>query len=141
MLEAGQFESAIPEFEAIVTELPAHAHAAEGLAQAREMAEQSRRRQLATRLAMEARSASDDGAHARCLELLKQAGDGFNDAEAGAEMTALRQRAEAALAAEEADRRAREQAGAARDRMEEARHSTESYAAAYADARQDGLGQ
>jgi predicted Ser/Thr protein kinase len=141
LLEAGQFESAIPEFEAIVTELPAHAHAAEGLAQAREMAEQSRRRQLATRLAMEARSALDGGAHARCLELLKQAGDGFNDAEAGAEMTALRQRAEAALAAEEADRRAREQAGSARDRMEQARRTAEGYAAAYPDARQDGLAQ
>jgi hypothetical protein len=141
LLEAGQFESAIPEFEAIVTELPAHAHAAEGLAQARELAEQSRRRQLATRLAMEARSASDDGAHARCLELLEQAGAGFNDAEVGAEMTALRQRAEAALAAEEADRRAREQAGSARDRMEQARRSAEGYAAAYPDARQDGLAQ
>jgi hypothetical protein len=112
LLQAGQSAEAVGELEAILAEMPEHARALDGLAQARAHVEVQRRRQLAARLAQDARAALDEGSLTLCLEILDQAAQIPPPAEAVEELASLRETAEAAVAAREAVRRARQEAEA-----------------------------
>jgi hypothetical protein len=118
LLASGQFADAGLEFEAIVAEVPEHALAIEGLAAARARAEALRRERLSSLLIEDARSVLADGAPALCLEILAQAAEISPALLSSPEIAALRERAEAAVAAEDA---AREAAACARQQAMEAR--------------------
>ena len=64
LLEAGQWADAVGQFEAIVAEMPEHARALDGLEQARAHIEGERRRQLAAKLAQDAREALEEARRA-----------------------------------------------------------------------------
>jgi hypothetical protein len=105
------------EFEVIVADMPEHSRAIEGLERARARVEEERRRQLAAQLLQDAREALGDGGYTLCLEILKQAEEISPPADAVRDIAALRETAEAGLAAREAARRAR-RGGRARSRAD-----------------------
>ena len=132
LLEAGMLADAVQELEAIVAEMPEHAHALESLARARGLAEVERRRQLAARLVTDAQAALAERDYTLCLELLAQAAE-IPLEEARPEIAALRQAAEAGREQQETARRARQQAERAREEMAQAHRSAQAGAlAAYA---------
>ena len=101
LLQAGQSAEAVGEFETILAEMPEHARALDGLEQARAQVEVQRRRQLAAKLAQDARAALDEGNLTLCLEILEQAAQIPPPAEAVEEIASLREAVEAAVAARE----------------------------------------
>jgi hypothetical protein len=132
LLEAGEYAAAALEFEAVLAEVPEHVRAREGLATAREKADEARRGQLAGLLVEDARAALHEGSPALCLDLLVQAAEVHSPILAEPELAALRAEAEVAVAAEEAARRARTEAEAAREQMAAALASAQVLAASLA---------
>src|SRR5262245_19171153 len=137
-LERGDFERAVADLDRVVTEMPEHVRAAESLraAQHHLEAQKHSREQLAS-LMREATAAYDSGAFARCLEILRSVTDSTGPAAAPPEAAALRGRAQAAMAREQAEeasriearRRAIEAATGMRGQAEIARRDAEAAAA------------
>src|SRR5215813_2434094 len=130
LLQHGQFAKAIDEFETILSEIPEHARALEGVAQARAQANAERERKFAEKLVQEARTALFAGRHATCLELLQRATGIPLPAEMIPEFASLREAAETALAEQAAAQRVQQEVEGARDRMIQARHTAQAQAAA-----------
>jgi hypothetical protein len=130
LLQAGRFEEALTELEAVVADVPEHARASEALEQARVGAEAARRARHADELMRDARSALERGDGAACLEILERADHIPPPERLAPDIAALRQAAEARLAALEEARRSRQHAEAARLQMMEARRGAEEAAAA-----------
>ncbi len=132
LLEAGRLTDAVQELEAVVAEMPQHARALESLARARDLAEAERRRQLAAQLMSDAQAALAERDYTLCLELLTQAAE-IPLVEAGPQIAALRQAAQAGREAQEAAHRERQRAERAREQMAHAHRSAQAGAlAAYA---------
>ncbi len=128
LLQAGQFADAVEEFEAVVTDMPEHVRALDGLSQARARVEAQRRHQLAVTLLQDARTAFTAGEFTLSLEILKQAAEIPPPPEAVQEIASLRETAEAAATAQETTRRARQQAERARAQMAQARRAAQAQA-------------
>jgi len=131
LLSAAQFEDAAEQFETILTDLPEHRLAREGLARARAEAEAVRQRELAIDILDKARAALDDRRYALCLEMLKPARSFRLPTEATDAITALREAAEAGLAEEQTLRIARQKADNARVRAAQARAEAQAEEAAH----------
>jgi hypothetical protein len=137
-LQRGDYEQAVADLDRVVAEMPEHARAAESLREAQHHvdAQNQSREQLAS-LMREATAAYDTGAFARCLEILRSLVDSTAPAAAPTEVLALRGRAEAAMAREQAEaasriearRRAVEAATGMRGQAEIARQDAEAAAA------------
>jgi Protein kinase domain len=137
-LQRGDYEQAVADLDRVVAEMPEHARAAESLREAQHHvdAQNQSREQLAS-LMREATAAYDTGAFARCLEILRSLVDSTAPAAAPPEVLALRGRAEAAMAREQAEaasriearRRAVEAATGMRGQAEIARQDAEAAAA------------
>jgi protein kinase-like protein len=137
-LQRGDYEQAVSDLDRVVTEMPEHARAAESLREAQHHVDaQNQSRERLTSLMREATAAYDAGAFARCLEILRSLADSAAPAAAPPEAAALRSRAEAAIAREQAEeasriearRRAVEAATAMRGQAEIARRDAEVAAA------------
>src|SRR4030095_12888091 len=137
-LQRGDYERAVSELDRVVTEMPEHLGAAESLREAQHRVDaQNRSREQLASLMREATAAYDAGAYARCLEILRGAAAGTAPAAAPPEAAALRGRAEAAMAREQAEealriearRRAVEAATGMRGQAESARRDAEVAAA------------
>ena len=137
-LQHGDYEQAVADLDRVVTEMPEHARAAESLREAQHHVDaQNQSRERLASLMREATAAYDAGAFARCLEILRSLADSTAPAAAPPEAQALRGRAEAAIAREQAEeasriearRRAVEAATGMRGQAEMARHDAEAAAA------------
>jgi Protein kinase domain len=133
LLAAGDHQAAVEALESVVTELPRHPGAVEGLERARQRLEEDRRRrELMAQLLGQARSAHEQGSFAACLDTLRQLAESMPVAAMEPEVEALRQAAETALAAHEAEavrrealRRERERAERVQARVAQARRAGE----------------
>ena len=129
LFAAGEFSDAVMELEAIVADMPEHARAVEVLGQAQARVIAQRSRQLVAELMGDARGALADGAYALCLEILKQAAEIPPPEDAAMQVAALRETAQAALTAQAAVQRMRQQAERAREQMAQARGAARVYVA------------
>ena len=137
-LQRGEYEQAISELDRVVAEMPEHARAAESLREAQHHVDaRNQSREQLTSLMREASAAYDAGAFTWCLEILRSVADSAAPAAAPPEADALRRKAEAAIAREQAEeasriearRRAVETATGMRGQAEIARRDAEMAAA------------
>jgi hypothetical protein len=137
-LQRGDYAAAVADLDRVVTEMPEHARAAESLREAQHHVDaQNQSREQLTSLMREANAAYDAGAFTWCIEILRSVADSAATGAAPPEAAALRRKAEAAIAREQAEeasriearRRAVETATGMRGQAEVARRDAETAAA------------